>query len=382
MDAKRLRRVLFGIGALIAFLMQNSAESIREAICSWGLVGQCEKVVTTALLVKLAGDLLIALLAFLAADLLIGLVRQFYLHSMAKRMGLVSPSTGLVRAGDSPEPKFIPLHEATLRAYEETEGTLSAYAAELRPLGGERNVLSWFANALVGSNREIPIYGKSPPSRIRRRILPTEFSRCDFSNDARTLIRRGEDEAKFEELEIKESDFLQRLEVIKDWGASFATGGLCPIWEFSGDKQATHFQDGRPVTFYRIKVENIGPNTVTGATGYVVDVEKNRVPQRFKETVQLTFAPGEADDALSKTLRPGIPEFLDVAFLASDGCFGLGTKGRFQLNSVKEIFNAPAEYKFTIKVAGDNVQTETMKVLLHLTGDRATTEMECLKDDT
>lgn len=150
------------------------------------------------------------------------------------------------------------------------------------------------------------------------------------------------------------------------------------LWKFSEDKRHTHFVgDGTEVTFYRIKVENISDHTMTGVAGYVVDVEKNRVPQRFNETVQLTFAPGEAEDALSKTIPTGIAHYLDVAFLASDGRFGLGTKGRRQLVSVAKIFDSPAEYKLVVKITANNVPPVTINAILHLTGDRATTEIEC-----
>lgn len=162
----------------------------------------------------------------------------------------------------------------------------------------------------------------------------------------------------------------------KDPGASSRT------WGFSADKQPTRFTNGEDVTFYRIKVENVADTTKTGVSGYLVNVEKNGAVQRLKETVQLTFAPGEDADALSKAIPSGIPQYLDLAFLTSTGRFGLGTKGRKQILATANIFDGPAQYKLTIRIASDNAPTETVDVLLHLTGDRATTEIECLAVNT
>lgn len=113
--------------------------------------------------------------------------------------------------------EYISLNEATTRAYEETEGTLVAGIAESPYPGSKRNVLSWYAVAFVGSDYLTPIFGKMPPSRIRRLIPPNEIRRCDFSDDARTLSRRDDEEPRFVELEIKKTDFLERLAEIKTW---------------------------------------------------------------------------------------------------------------------------------------------------------------------
>lgn len=155
-------------------------------------------------------------------------------------------------------------------------------------------------------------------------------------------------------------------------------------WKFNcgqhitGSMQQTRFQDGRLVVFYRIEVINAGNSPIIGASGYLTDVEKNGEPQHLGESVQLTFAPGESDDALSKKIPVKIPQFLDVAYLAEDGGFGLGTKGRTQLFSVADIFKEPADYKLTIQVTANNTPTATIEARLYLTGEIGTTVIECL----
>lgn len=113
---------------------------------------------------------------------------------------------------------YISLNEAARRAYEETEDTLVAGFAEMDLSNrGDKKVLSWYAWALVGKNRETPIFGKKPPSTIRRQIPADEFKRCSISDDARTLTRYFEKEPRFVELEVKETDFIERLKEIKTW---------------------------------------------------------------------------------------------------------------------------------------------------------------------
>ncbi len=82
---------------------------------------------------------------------------------------------------------------------------------------GSSAVLRWYANALIGKKHDTPIFGKRPPSRIRRLIPRDEFPRCGFRDDARTLIRYSEKEPRFIELEIRKLDFVRRLNEIKTW---------------------------------------------------------------------------------------------------------------------------------------------------------------------
>ena len=116
--------------------------------------------------------------------------------------------------------QYIDLNEAALQAYEETEESAVAHFAEMPMPNGTRAVLSWYAYALVDKRASTPIFGKRPPSRKRRLIPNEEFSRCRFSEDARSLIRHNEKEPRFTELEIRKSDFERRLEEIKSWDVS------------------------------------------------------------------------------------------------------------------------------------------------------------------
>lgn len=113
--------------------------------------------------------------------------------------------------------KYISLNEAARRTYEETEETSVAWFAEIPHADGNKAVLSWCAYALVGKNRQTPIYGKRPPSRIRRQISVDELKICRLDDDATMLLRQGKKDPEFVELEIKETDFLERLCEIKAW---------------------------------------------------------------------------------------------------------------------------------------------------------------------
>ena len=98
---------------------------------------------------------------------------------------------------NDPDP-YVPYHEATLTAYEETRGTKAADIAE----GLNRdNVLGYYAHALFDGSTTL--YGKYPPSRNLEPI-PNEWrAYCVFSDDQSALRRHGEDRNHYEELQIK-----------------------------------------------------------------------------------------------------------------------------------------------------------------------------------
>ena len=112
---------------------------------------------------------------------------------------------------------YIGLNEAATRVFEEIEETIIARFADMPLPSGKRRALGWCAHAILGRKKDTPIYGKRPPSRVRRQIPMDEIKQCDFSDDANSLIRRYEAEPCFIDLEIKETDFLGRLDTIKSW---------------------------------------------------------------------------------------------------------------------------------------------------------------------
>jgi hypothetical protein len=146
----------------------------------------------------------------------------------------------------------------------------------------------------------------------------------------------------------------------------------------------THFTNGPRATFFRIKVEYLGTGTLMGCTGYLIDVTKGGAPIDFGESLQLTFALGEDSDATNKAIPDKVPQFLDVGFVLEDGKFGMATRGRVTPNSLARLFSEPSDYRLRVAVSSStaDVPSETIDLLLHLTGDRQTTEMEYLPGRT
>lgn len=71
-------------------------------------------------------------------------------------------------------------------------------------------------------------------------------------------------------------------------------------------------QRGVPTTYYRIKVEADKISHVDACYGRLLTVTRNGDTVLAGEILQLPFAPANAEDATSKTINEGVPEFLDV----------------------------------------------------------------------
>lgn len=144
-------------------------------------------------------------------------VRTILRRRRQQKKNDIEPENAAAEQNDLESDEFILLHEAATRAYEETEDTRVAGFAEMPLPSGKRGILSWYAYALIGKKHDTPIFGKKPPSRIRRQISVQELRQCRLSENAQLLMRPGEDEPAFLDLEIKTSDFEKRLAEIQSW---------------------------------------------------------------------------------------------------------------------------------------------------------------------
>lgn len=146
----------------------------------------------------------------------------------------------------------------------------------------------------------------------------------------------------------------------------------------SGCIRETEFQGGSKARFFRVMVESKSSSPLL-CSGHLIDVKRSGARTDFGESLRLTFAPGEGDDALEKRLVDKVPEFLDIGFITEGGQFGLGTKGRRIPIALKDLFSDEADYTLTVVVAPQNAgSSETIALKLRLTGDWKTTAMEHL----
>jgi hypothetical protein len=112
------------------------------------------------------------------------------------------------------------------------------------------------------------------------------------------------------------------------------------------------------VLFYQVRVDLLGKGSVTNCCARLISIHKDRTVKWQGQAVELTFSPGEAEDALSKTLNDDIPEYIDVVMLSGNNIW-LCTKGRQWTYQppLPEIFNGRGEYLITIALRGSSGAT-------------------------
>jgi len=116
--------------------------------------------------------------------------------------------------------KFIPMREATTRAYTQLRKHKSIWSDVADKFFGsslgntrEEGVLIYLANAFTTQN--IPLYGKHPPSLERELISPLEFGRGRFTDGGATFYYHGRPDPEYADIAIKESDLEGVIEKMK-----------------------------------------------------------------------------------------------------------------------------------------------------------------------
>lgn len=113
--------------------------------------------------------------------------------------------------------QYLPLSEASLIVYENTEGSLAAGMAEANIGNLKAEPLSWYATAIANLDGII-VYGIKPPLRTRREIDSSEFKGGSISNNGSSLSQFGKDEPVYVDLAIKKADINQCIKEISGWG--------------------------------------------------------------------------------------------------------------------------------------------------------------------
>lgn len=100
----------------------------------------------------------------------------------------------------------------------------------------------------------------------------------------------------------------------------------------------TRFTNGPNAAFYRVKVEYHGVGTSPPCVDRLVNVERNGKPTNYADSLQWTWAPATAHDALAKKISDKVPEFLDIGCITEQGVFALATPGFGVPNSIQGLF--------------------------------------------
>src|SRR5262249_15557294 len=118
------------------------------------------------------------------------------------------------RLGAPPRDQRIRLSEATVRAYEATQGSLAAAAAERL---GSGDIEGWYAAAIT-KDRDVIVYGKKPPSRVLIEVPQQDLQSYAFRNRANELVDQFDENRKYVDLEIGNADLERKIVAIKGLG--------------------------------------------------------------------------------------------------------------------------------------------------------------------
>jgi hypothetical protein len=112
------------------------------------------------------------------------------------------------------------------------------------------------------------------------------------------------------------------------------------------------------VQWLRVAVDCDGVNSVEGCRGYISNIRKDGLARWTGDSATVTFAPGDEDDATSKTIHSGKSEFLDIFGITYVGSkLHVATKGRnWQFApDLRTIFAETGDYFLTITISGRSV---------------------------
>jgi hypothetical protein len=132
--------------------------------------------------------------------------------------------------------------------------------------------------------------------------------------------------------------------------------------------QETDEHYGHEVRYLRVKVVSSGIRAIPKCAGFLTRIKRDGVDRMGHESVQLTFAPKDDPDSLSKRIYPRVPVYLDVLSLMDDNTVSICTKkGKAPYSFGKDLFTSPGIYLLTVSIAGKGI--ETVETELEFTWD-------------
>lgn len=123
-----------------------------------------------------------------------------------------------------------------------------------------------------------------------------------------------------------------------------------------------------PCTYYRIKIDAIGGN-FTGCRGRILSIARGGSPVFSGEIATLPFAQAENPDAISKTIQPGAPEYLDLLAITNENKVTLALHKFTGSNSIdwNSMFAYAGDYIFEIVVLSTDPAPLPIKLLFRWT---------------
>ena len=136
--------------------------------------------------------------------------------------------------------------------------------------------------------------------------------------------------------------------------------------------------------YYRICVATTGVLSVLGASGHITSIKLNDQVICDGENMLLVFAPGDQSDSISKTIKQGLTEYLDLLLVTVDNRIVLATKDWRVPSSIDyaHLFTTHGTYRFHVVVTAPTIRAAQIDVDLKWAGDHKTAEMVCHAPDT
>jgi hypothetical protein len=109
------------------------------------------------------------------------------------------------------------------------------------------------------------------------------------------------------------------------------------------------------VTYFRVKVEVVGVAMVAGCSGNLTSAIKDGIDRLRGESPSLPFSPLDGEDALSKTIKPKVPAYLDLLAVHPEKGVILLFKGqRNPTVSWSKLFREEGDYALHIVINAEN----------------------------
>jgi hypothetical protein len=138
-------------------------------------------------------------------------------------------------------------------------------------------------------------------------------------------------------------------------------------------------QPAAGANFLRVAVTSQGVAAVQNCRGRLTQIFRLGEPQpRWSGDLSiLTFAPGDAPDAIAKTIHEGVTEYLDVLLITYNNQIGVATPNRQwqHLPTLTAIFAQTGTYLLSINISGEGSRTVPVELRFSWTGNWQTSQL-------
>lgn len=126
------------------------------------------------------------------------------------------------------------------------------------------------------------------------------------------------------------------------------------------------------VDYYRIRVES-GINAIHNVSGHLTSIRRGTEVIFDGENLLLTFAIGNSSDSISRTVRSGLPEYLDLAMVTDSNEVILATHNFSGPSSIAydRLFAERGTYTFHVVVSSPEATATEIDVTMEWSADRA-----------